>query len=323
MSKLHVIVGSTRPARAADRVVPWVVERAADHGAFELEVLDLRDWPLPLFQEHRGSIGEFSDPTYSDPIVRAWNRKVKEADAFLVITPEHLHGVPGALKNALDNVFVSFAMRNKPLATVAYSGGVAAGVRAAEHLALIAIEAEAVPLRNTVVIPFVESAFDEQDRPKDPMTDLAMTVLLDDLAWWSALLEKGRADGELAPGTVRRTAAAALSAFLVAGGVLVATAQQAGASQEFSVTAHQTNLGRVRLQHQRAGGVRRHHRRWDVRLLPRHRHGAPGGAAERRHRGQQHPGLTPVPGRGAPDAPRLQPARPMLTATSRWRRPKL
>jgi NAD(P)H-dependent FMN reductase len=208
VSKLHVIVGSTRPTRAADRVVPWVVDRAGNHGAFDLEVLDLRDWPLPLFQEHRGSIGDFSDPTYSDPIVRTWNKKVKEADAFLVVTPEYLHSIPGALKNALDSVFVSWGLRNKPVGAVAYSSGVSAGVRAVEHLAAVAIESEAVPLRNSVLIPFVESAFDEHDRPKDPVTDIAMGVMLDDLAWWSALLEKGRAEGELPPGTVRRMAAA-------------------------------------------------------------------------------------------------------------------
>jgi NAD(P)H-dependent FMN reductase len=208
VSKLQVIVGSTRPARAADRVVPWVVDRAGRHGAFDVEVIDLRDWPLPLFQEHRGSIGEISDPTYSDPIVRTWNKKVKEADGFLVITPEYLHSIPGVLKNALDNVFVSWGLRNKPVAAVAYSSGVSAGVRAVEHLAAVAIESEAVPLRNSVLIPFVESAFDEHDRPNDPMTDIAMGVMLDDLAWWSALLEKGRADGELPPGTIRRMAAA-------------------------------------------------------------------------------------------------------------------
>jgi NAD(P)H-dependent FMN reductase len=206
VSKLQVIIGSTRPTRAAERVIPWVVDRAVHQGAFDVEVLDLRDWPLPLFQEHRGTIGDVNDPTYSDPLVRSWNRKIKSADAFLVVTPEYLHSVPGALKNALDSVFVSFGMRNKPLGAVAYSTGVAAGVRAVEHLAAIAIEAESVPLRNSVLIPFVESAFDEHDRPKDPMTEAAMTVMLDDLAWWSALLERGRAEGELPPGTFRRMA---------------------------------------------------------------------------------------------------------------------
>lgn len=208
MTKLQIIVGSTRPGRAADRVIPWVVDRASHHGAFDVEVLDLRDWPLPLFQEHRGSIGDFADPTYSDPLVRTWNRKVKEGDGYLVITPEYLHSIPGALKNALDNVFVSWGLRNKPIGAVAYSTGISAGARAIEHLAGIVIESEAVPLRNSVLIPFVESAFDEHDRPKDPITDIAMDVMLDDLAWWSALLEKGRAEGELPPGTVRRMAAA-------------------------------------------------------------------------------------------------------------------
>jgi NAD(P)H-dependent FMN reductase len=196
VSKLQIIVGSTRPNRAAD----------------DVEVLDLRDWPLPIFQEHAGSIGDFSDPTYSDPIVRRWNQKVKESDAFLIVTAEYLHSIPGVLKNALDSVFVSWGMRNKPVGAVGYSTGVAAGVRAVEHLAAIAIEAEAVPLRNTVLIPFVGNAFDEHDQPKDPMTDVAMTVLLEDLAWWSVLLEKGRAGGELPPGTVRRMMAASTAA---------------------------------------------------------------------------------------------------------------
>ena len=208
MSKLAIIIGSTRPNRAADKVTPWVVDRATGHGTFDVEVLDLRDWPLPIFQEHAGTIGDFNDPTYSDPIVRAWNHKVKAADAFLIVTAEYLHSIPGGLKNALDSVFVSWGMRNKPVASVAYSTGVAAGVRAIEHLATIVIESEAVPLRNTVLIPFVGEAFNEGGKPKDANTEFAMTVLLEDLSWWSALLEKGRADGELAPGTVRRMAAA-------------------------------------------------------------------------------------------------------------------
>ncbi len=76
--KLQVIVGSTRPTRAADKVVPWVVNRAALHEAFETEVIDLRDWQLPMFGEHMGSIGDPNDPSYSDQIVRQWNRKIAE-----------------------------------------------------------------------------------------------------------------------------------------------------------------------------------------------------------------------------------------------------
>jgi NAD(P)H-dependent FMN reductase len=209
MLNLKIVIGSTRPTRAADRVAPWVIRRAKAHGAFEVEVLDLRDWPLPMFQENPGTIGDFRDPTYSDPLVRQWNRNLKQADAVLIVTPEYLHSIPGTLKNALDSVFVSWALRNKPLGAVGYSTGIAAGVRAVEHLMDVAIEMEMVPLRDTVLIAKVESAFDSQGVPVDPMTDIAMTVMLDDLEWWGTLLAKGRADGELVPGSLRIRAAMA------------------------------------------------------------------------------------------------------------------
>jgi hypothetical protein len=101
----------------------------------------------------------------------------------------------------------SFAFRNKPVAFVAYSGGVAGGVRAIEHLAHVFVETESVPMRNSVVIPFVTNAFDEQGKPVSPMTNVAADVMLDDLAWWSAALEKARAAGELVPGSFRMRAA--------------------------------------------------------------------------------------------------------------------
>jgi NAD(P)H-dependent FMN reductase len=210
--KLQIIVGSTRHTRAADKVVPWVASRAAGHDEFETEVLDLRDWRLPMFAEHFGTIGDPSDPAYSDEIVRRWNRKIAEADAYLIVTPEYNHSVPGELKNAIDSVFVSFAFRNKPMAFVGYSGGVGAGIRSIEHLNQIATEVEAVPLRSTVVLPFVDKAFTEDGEPADPATEVSLQITLDDLAWWAAALHTARAAGELVPGKVRMRMATAAAA---------------------------------------------------------------------------------------------------------------
>ena len=209
MSKVLVIVGSTRPGRAADLVVPWVTERAGAHEGFDVEVADLRDWPLPIFAEHPGTLGDINDPTYSEPLVRAWNQKVKQADAFVVVTPEYNHSIPAVLKNAIDTVWLSFGFRNKPVAAVGYSGSIGAGIRAIEHLAHVFVEAEAVPLRNTVVIPFVRTAFGADGEPTDPETGIRLQIMLDDLAWWSAALEQARAAGELTPGTLRARAALA------------------------------------------------------------------------------------------------------------------
>src|ERR1700759_2945539 len=123
MSKLLVIVGSTRPTRAADLVLPWLTEKVAEHEAFDAEIVDLRDWPLPIFAEHFGTIGDFNDPTYSEPLVKAWNRKVKDADAYVIATPADKPSGPGGRKNATDSVGVSFGSRNKPVAFVSYAGG--------------------------------------------------------------------------------------------------------------------------------------------------------------------------------------------------------
>jgi NAD(P)H-dependent FMN reductase len=209
MSKLLIVIGSTRPTRAADRVLPWLTRAAEKHGGFEVEIADLRDWPLPIFAEHFGTIGDISDPTYSEPLVKAWNNKIKEHDAFIIVTPEYNHSIPGGLKNAIDNVWLSFGFRNKPVAFVGYSGSHVGGARAIEHLNHVFVETESVPLRNAVVIPQVSEAFDEAGEPVSPMTRAAASVMLDDLAWWSAALERARAEGELAPGNFRIRAALA------------------------------------------------------------------------------------------------------------------
>jgi len=205
--RLQIIVGSTRPTRLADTVAPWVARRAEAHGAFAVETIDLRDWPLPTFGEHLGTIGDFADPTYSAPVVKRWNAKIREGDAYLFVTPEYNHSIPGVLKNAIDSVFVSFGFRNKPAAAVGYSVGIAAGTRAVEHLALVLIETEAAPLRNSVLIPKVAEAFDDAGDPIDRATDAALQIVLDDLAWWGNALRAARAHGELLPGSFRMMAA--------------------------------------------------------------------------------------------------------------------
>jgi NAD(P)H-dependent FMN reductase len=208
MLQLKVIVGSTRPGRASDLVTPWIVDRAQAHGAFEVELLDLRDWPLPMFTETMASIGDFRDPTYSEPIMRRWNQTIKTGDAFLLITPEYNHSFPAVLKNALDNVFMSQGLRNKPVGFVGYSAGPIAAARAVEHLAHVIIEADAVPLRNTVLVGGVNQAFVDGE-PTAKGSDAALRIALDDLEWWGNALRAARAQGELPPGNARFRAAMA------------------------------------------------------------------------------------------------------------------
>jgi len=99
-------------------------------------------------------------------------------------------------------------LKLKIMACVAYSGGIAGGTRAVEHLAQIAIEAEMVPLRNNVIIPFVSAAFGPDGQPADPRTTAAAKILLDDLAWWGGTPQQARSAGTLPPAIMRLMAAA-------------------------------------------------------------------------------------------------------------------
>ena len=202
---LKIIVGSTREGRAADHVLPLIEAKAREHGAFEVEVLDLREWTLPMFQETRATLGDPANPTYSDPIVQAWNNKIKEADVFIFITPEYNYAISGALKNAIDNVYASQGFRNKVLLPVSYSGGIFGGARAVLDLAPIALEVEMHMIRNAVLIGNVGSAFVD-GKPVNPATGAAVEIGLEDLAWWGNALKRAREEGALPTGAVRMQA---------------------------------------------------------------------------------------------------------------------
>ena len=200
--QLKIIIGSTREGRAADLVWPFIEAKARENDAFDVEVLDLRDWQLPMFQETAGTLGDPANPTYSDPIVKAWNAKIKEADVFVFITPEYNYGISGVLKNAIDNVYASQGFRNKVLLPVSYSGGMFGGARAVLDLTPIALEIELHVVRNAVLIGNVRGAFAD-GQPTNPITSAAVEVGLEDLAWWGNALKAAREAGALPPGGAR------------------------------------------------------------------------------------------------------------------------
>jgi len=193
--ELQIVVGSIRPGRAADRFLPWLIDRAERHDRFAVRLLDLRDWDLPFFQEPTEDMqaGRFSTPT-----VQRWNEVIAGGDAYLFVFPEYNHSVPAVLKNAFDYA-LGARLRNKPAGFVAYSGGAIAGARAVEHMVGITVEREMAPLRNAVLLGGVGRAFGADGLPADPMTENALAILLDDLAWWGDALRRARRVGQLPP----------------------------------------------------------------------------------------------------------------------------
>src|SRR5438552_18603236 len=139
--ELQSLVGSPRPGRAADRFLPWLVDRAERHGRFAVRLLDLRDWDLPFFQEpSEGMVAG----RFSTPMVERWNEVIAAGDAYLFVFPEYNHSVPAVLKNAFDYA-LGARLRNKPAGFVAYSGGPIGGARAGGPVVRSAGEAGVAP----------------------------------------------------------------------------------------------------------------------------------------------------------------------------------
>src|SRR3954447_24651706 len=134
MLRIAVIIGSTRPGRVGESVGKWVFEVAKKRSDAEFELVDIKDFDLPLLDEPvPPSLGQ-----YSKPHTKAWAAKIGSFDAFVLVTPEYNHGISGALKNAIDFLFAEW--NNKAAGFVGY--GSAGGVRAVEHLRLVMAEVQ-------------------------------------------------------------------------------------------------------------------------------------------------------------------------------------
>lgn len=146
--KLLVILGSTRPNRFGEHPAKWITNVAKKLPDVEVTFADLRDHPLPFFNQPKSPSG-VTDGNYGDEAVNAWAKLIGASDAFVIVSPEYNHSTSGVLKNALDSVYAEW--NNKAVGFVSY--GSVGGARAVEHLRGIAIELQMAPVRTAVHIP--------------------------------------------------------------------------------------------------------------------------------------------------------------------------
>lgn len=152
---LQIVIASTRPGRAGETIARWFHALAESHGGFDLELVDLAEVDLPLFDEpHHPATGQ-----YVHEHTLAWSARVRRADAFVFVAPEYNHSMNAALKNALD--FLHHEWRHKALGFVSY-GGVAAGTRAVQATRLVAQSLCMVPVYEVVNIPFFRQYLDDR-----------------------------------------------------------------------------------------------------------------------------------------------------------------
>jgi len=176
---LAVIIGSTREGRRGPLVAAWAVGQMAERDDITVDLIDLADVGLPAVF-----------PMEADEHVTAYRRRLADADAFVVVTPEYNHSAPASLKHAID--LAGAEWRRKPVAFVSY-GGLSGGLRAVEHLRHVFAELHAVGVRDTVSFHGPWNGFTDDGQPSEPTSAAqGMKVLLDDLGWWGHALRTAR-----------------------------------------------------------------------------------------------------------------------------------
>jgi NAD(P)H-dependent FMN reductase len=187
--KIGIIIGSTREGRFADHPAKWIADVASRRGDVEVELIDLRDYPMPLFDEP-------ASPAYvpsKNEDAQRWQRKIASLDGYIITAAEYNRGPTAVLKSALDYAYTEW--NNKPVGFVGYGG--VGGARAVEQLRLHAVELQMAPIRAAVHIQFpVYLAVVKEGKSLSDYEDILQpNAMLDQLVWWTSALNAAR-DGE-------------------------------------------------------------------------------------------------------------------------------
>ncbi|WP_210527384.1 NADPH-dependent FMN reductase [Rubellimicrobium arenae] len=191
--KIALIIGSTRQARWADKPAQWALKKMQERGDIDVELVDLRDFDLPFFNE----VASNAYVPSQDPHAVRWQETVAGFDGYVFLVAEYNRSITGALKNALDQDYVNWG--RKPMGVVAY--GSVGGARAVEHLRLIAVELQMVPVRAGVHIGgsdfYRVSAYNPNAEPMEalePVIGGSLNDMLDQVTWYAKVLKTARAE---------------------------------------------------------------------------------------------------------------------------------
>jgi NAD(P)H-dependent FMN reductase len=180
MSRIGIILGSTRPNRNGEQVAQWVYEIASRRADAEFELVDLRDYPLPHLDEPLPpAMGQ-----YQNEHTKLWAEKVASFDGFVFVTPEYNHSTSGVLKNAIDYLYSEW--NNKAVGFVSYGG--VGGARAAEHLRLVVGELQMADVRQQVALSLITEFENFSVFKPNDYSVASLGTLLDQVIAWSTAL---------------------------------------------------------------------------------------------------------------------------------------
>ncbi|MDP2385391.1 MAG: NAD(P)H-dependent oxidoreductase [Bacteroidota bacterium] len=184
MNNIAIILGSTRPNRNGEAVAKWAFEIAHKRSDAKFELIDIRDYDLPLLDEPVPA----SQGKYSKEHTKKWAAKIDSFDAYIFVTPEYNHSISGALKNAIDFLFKEW--NNKVAGFISY--GSAGGARAVEHLRLVMGELMIADVRSQVMLSLATDFVNYSEFKPDLRHEKEVNTMLDEVIAWSSALKTVR-----------------------------------------------------------------------------------------------------------------------------------
>ena len=186
MTKIQIILGSTRPGRVGDGVAKWVHETASKRSDVEFELVDLADYNLPLLDEPVPPMMH----QYSKDHTKKWSEKIGEADGYIFVTGEYNRSIPGAFKNAVD--YLNWEWKDKSIGFVSY--GSAGGSRAVEHWRGVAGELHMADVREVLHL-YLATEFEGWSifKPTEAH-EQQLNKVIDEVAAWAGALKPLRAE---------------------------------------------------------------------------------------------------------------------------------
>ncbi|GAB4349083.1 MAG: NADPH-dependent FMN reductase [Oricola sp.] len=180
--KLNVIITSTRPGRIGPKIGKWVADFADKNSDFEVELVDLADYDLPLLDEPNHPVAQ----QYEHEHTKRWSAVIDKADAFVFVSPEYDYFPAASTVNAVQALHREW--HRKPVGLVGY-GGVAGGLRAMQAMKILLTTVSMMPLPQEVPIPFVFNFLTEDGYTPAPEVEQGMQKMLDELQEWAAAMK--------------------------------------------------------------------------------------------------------------------------------------
>ncbi len=172
--KIEIISGSPRQESVTNRVALYLKDWFMTRTPHDIDIISMKDWSVPPVQTVWSTVEKA--PAGLQPLAK----RIFEADAFILVTPEYNGSYSPALKNLLDHFPKQL---HKPFGIVTASPGAMGGMRASQQLLLLVPALFGIASPNMLIVPAVDKKFNADGTLVDENYQNAINTFTAEFLW--------------------------------------------------------------------------------------------------------------------------------------------